>query len=161
MTDRLVLSVAEAAEALGVSDDLVYELTERGDLPCLRFGRRKVIPRRAIELLMESAVADYDTDAVIRHLYETTNPQNHIRTAVTESTRSGGGRAAAPPFAGGSVPVASERPVRKRRHGADGLRGRPEPDHGGGDVAAPRLFDYDDHDIHCRGMDSPPGPKTE
>lgn len=30
MTDRLVLSVAEVAEALGVSDDLVHELTEQG-----------------------------------------------------------------------------------------------------------------------------------
>ena len=45
LVERLVLSIAEAAEALGVSDDLVYELTERGDLPCLRLGRRKVIPR--------------------------------------------------------------------------------------------------------------------
>ena len=57
--DPLVVSVAEAAEALGVSDDLVYELTERGDLPCLRFGRRKVIPWRAIELLVEAAVIDF------------------------------------------------------------------------------------------------------
>ncbi len=40
MTERLVLSVAETAEALGLSDDLVYELTETGELPCLRFGRR-------------------------------------------------------------------------------------------------------------------------
>ncbi len=64
MTDRLVLSVAEAAEALGVSDDLVYELTERGDLPCLRFGRRKLIPRRAVELLVEAAIADFDVDTV-------------------------------------------------------------------------------------------------
>lgn len=64
MTDRLVLSVAEAAEALGVSDDLVYELTARGELPCLRFGRRKVIPRRAIELLVEAAIADFDVATV-------------------------------------------------------------------------------------------------
>ncbi|MGH9166059.1 MAG: helix-turn-helix domain-containing protein [Acidimicrobiales bacterium] len=55
-----MVSVAEAAEALGLSDDLVYELTERGDLPCLRFGRRKVIPWRAIELLVESAVVDFN-----------------------------------------------------------------------------------------------------
>lgn len=67
-TDRLVLSVAEAAEALGVSDDLVYELTERGELPCLRFGRRKVIPRRAIELLVKSAIADFDPGAVLTSL---------------------------------------------------------------------------------------------
>ena len=33
---RLVLSVAEAAGALGVSDDLVYQLLQRGELPCIR-----------------------------------------------------------------------------------------------------------------------------
>ncbi len=68
MTDPLVLSVAEAAQALGVSDDLLYELTERGDLPCLRFGRRKVIPRKAIELLVESAVVDFDPAALLSSL---------------------------------------------------------------------------------------------
>jgi excisionase family DNA binding protein len=74
MTDRLVLSVSEAADALGVSDDLVYELTERGELPCLRFGRRKLIPRRAIELLVELAVVDFDPAALIASLSGTTAP---------------------------------------------------------------------------------------
>jgi len=58
--DRLVLSIAEAAEALRVSDDLVYELTERGELPCLRLGRRKVIPARAIQLMVDAALDDFD-----------------------------------------------------------------------------------------------------
>lgn len=60
LVERLVLSIAEAAEALGVSDDLVYELTERGDLPCLRLGRRKVIPRRAIQIVVDAALGDFD-----------------------------------------------------------------------------------------------------
>jgi hypothetical protein len=30
--DRLIVSVGEAAELFGVSDDLIYELTERGDV---------------------------------------------------------------------------------------------------------------------------------
>jgi len=68
MSDTLVLSVSEAAQALGVSDDLVYSLTERGDLPCLRFGRRKVIPRRAIELLIEKAMGGFDPNAVLMRL---------------------------------------------------------------------------------------------
>lgn len=67
-TERLVLSIAEAAEALGVSDDLVYELTERGELPCLRFGRRKVVPRRAIQLVVDAALNDFDPTAVIAAL---------------------------------------------------------------------------------------------
>ena len=60
LVERLVLSIAEAAEALGVSDDLVYELTERGDLPCLRLGRRKVIPTRAIQLMVDAALEEFD-----------------------------------------------------------------------------------------------------
>ena len=72
MTDRLVLSVSEAANALGVSDDLVYELTERGDLPCLRIGRRKLIPRQAIEQLVESAVVDFDPSALLTTLHGVT-----------------------------------------------------------------------------------------
>jgi excisionase family DNA binding protein len=54
--DRHIVSVPEAAGLLGVSDDLVYELTERGDLPCIRLGRRKLIPRTAIEALVERAI---------------------------------------------------------------------------------------------------------
>jgi excisionase family DNA binding protein len=61
--DKLIVSVPEAAELLGVSDDLVYELTERGDLPCIRLGRRKVIPRKAIESLVEHAITGFDSDA--------------------------------------------------------------------------------------------------
>jgi excisionase family DNA binding protein len=68
VSDGLVLSVSEAAQALGLSDDLVYSLTERGDLPCLRFGRRKVIPRRAIELVIEKAMDGFDPNAVLMRL---------------------------------------------------------------------------------------------
>ena len=68
MREGLVLSVSEAAEALGVSEDLVYELTQRGDLPCLRFGRRKVIPRRAIEVVIERAMDGFDPHTVLVRL---------------------------------------------------------------------------------------------
>lgn len=66
--EKLVLTVQEAAEALGVSGDLVYELTARGELPCLRLGRRRVIPRRAIDLLIEQCVGGFDPVAVAAHL---------------------------------------------------------------------------------------------
>ncbi len=62
------MSVSEAAKALGLSDDLIYALTERGDLPCLRFGRRKVIPRRAIEVMIEKAMDGFDPDTVLVRL---------------------------------------------------------------------------------------------
>ncbi len=60
----VVLSVAEAADALGVSDDLVYELVARGELPCLHLGRRRVIPRRAIDLVIERAMEGFDPGAI-------------------------------------------------------------------------------------------------
>jgi excisionase family DNA binding protein len=61
----LVLSVGQAAEALGVSDDLIYELIARGQLPCLPLGRRKLVPRRAVELLVESAMDNFQPDVVL------------------------------------------------------------------------------------------------
>ncbi|MGH9222226.1 MAG: helix-turn-helix domain-containing protein [Acidimicrobiales bacterium] len=50
-TERLVLTVQEAAEALAVSDNLVYDLTARGEFPCLHLGQRRVTPRQAIHVL--------------------------------------------------------------------------------------------------------------
>ena len=67
-TGGLVLSIREAAEALGVSDDLVYEMTSRGEIPCLRLGRRRVIPRRAVELMIERSLEEFDADAVSKQL---------------------------------------------------------------------------------------------
>ncbi|MDQ6725165.1 MAG: helix-turn-helix domain-containing protein [Actinomycetota bacterium] len=53
---ELVLSIAEAAETLGVSDDLIYELTARGKLPCLRLGGRRVIPAVAIQAIVDECL---------------------------------------------------------------------------------------------------------
>ena len=55
---RLVLSVTEAAGLLGISRALAYELVARGELPSLRLGRRIVVPRRALEALLEADVDD-------------------------------------------------------------------------------------------------------
>lgn len=41
---RLVLSVEEAAAALGVSRGTAYQATRTGDLPSRRIGRRIVVP---------------------------------------------------------------------------------------------------------------------
>ena len=59
MPTKLVLSIAEAAEVLGVSDDLIYELTARGELPCLRLGRRKVIPTVAIQAVIDGTLEGF------------------------------------------------------------------------------------------------------
>jgi len=50
---RLVLTVSEAAAALGISRTHAYELVARGELPSLRLGRRIVVPRRSLERLVD------------------------------------------------------------------------------------------------------------
>ena len=50
---RLVLSVAEAAELLGISRTLAYELVARGELPARRFGGRIVVLWRPLERLLD------------------------------------------------------------------------------------------------------------
>ena len=55
---RLVLSVTEAAAALGISRTHAYELVARGELPSLRLGRRIVVPRRGLERLLDAGVDD-------------------------------------------------------------------------------------------------------
>jgi len=50
--DRLVFTVTEAAELLGVSRALAYELAARGELPVLRLGRRLVVPKAALLALV-------------------------------------------------------------------------------------------------------------
>ena len=52
---RLVISVSEAAEILGISRGLAYELARVGQLPSLRLGRRLVVPRAALLTWLEGA----------------------------------------------------------------------------------------------------------
>jgi excisionase family DNA binding protein len=49
---RLTLSVEEAAIALGISRTFAYEAVARGEIPCIRIGRRILIPKAALEKLL-------------------------------------------------------------------------------------------------------------
>jgi excisionase family DNA binding protein len=51
--ERLVLSIPEAAEMLGISRRLAYQLAGRGELPALRLGGRIVILLRTLERLLD------------------------------------------------------------------------------------------------------------
>ena len=54
MTDnRMTLTVEEAAEILGISRALAYALVKKEQLPGLKLGRRLVVPRRALERLLQ------------------------------------------------------------------------------------------------------------
>lgn len=60
-TDRLALSVTEAAEALNVSRPTVYQLMRRADFPAFRVGRRTLISRSGLERWIEAQAQGGDT----------------------------------------------------------------------------------------------------
>ena len=53
MMERLTYTVEEAAEVLGIGRDLAYRLAKAGGLPTLRLGKKYVIPREALERMMQ------------------------------------------------------------------------------------------------------------
>jgi excisionase family DNA binding protein len=57
MTDNnehsLVLTVSEAAKLLRLSRGSAYEGIRLGQIPSIRIGRRLLVPRRALEKLLE------------------------------------------------------------------------------------------------------------
>ena len=54
---RLCITVPEAAAMLGVSRNFGYELVRQGQLPVIRLGKRLLIPRAALEKMLERGVS--------------------------------------------------------------------------------------------------------
>ena len=50
---RLTMTVEEAATALGISRATAYEAVSRGEIPAIRIGRRILIPKVALEKLLD------------------------------------------------------------------------------------------------------------
>jgi excisionase family DNA binding protein len=65
-SDRLTLSVPEAALRLGISRTLAYELVSRGGLPSVRLGRRIVIPIAALSQMISDST-HVPTAEQVRH----------------------------------------------------------------------------------------------
>jgi len=53
--DRLVFTVEEAAQLLGISRSFAYEAVQRGEIPSMRIGRRILVPKAALERFLASA----------------------------------------------------------------------------------------------------------
>lgn len=49
---RLTLTVNEAAKMLGISRGLAYQMVKMGKIPSVRFGKRVLVPRSALEKLL-------------------------------------------------------------------------------------------------------------
>jgi excisionase family DNA binding protein len=52
---RLTMTVEEAAVVLGISRATAYDAVSRGEIPCIRIGRRILIPKVALQRLLEGA----------------------------------------------------------------------------------------------------------
>lgn len=57
MDKRLCISVTELAAMLGLSRNNTYDLVKQKQLPSIRFGKRILIPRVAIEEMLKKGGA--------------------------------------------------------------------------------------------------------
>ena len=55
---RATLSVMEVANIMGVSKNVAYEAARRGEIPSIRLGGRILVPRAALEQLLETGNHD-------------------------------------------------------------------------------------------------------
>ena len=53
--ERIVYTVTEAAEILGISRPTAFQGVERGEIPHIRVGRRILIPKAALDKLLVTA----------------------------------------------------------------------------------------------------------
>jgi excisionase family DNA binding protein len=58
VSTRLVLNVEEARRLLGLSRGLMYQAIKSGEIPSLRIGKRILIPRIALDCLLNVAGND-------------------------------------------------------------------------------------------------------
>ena len=54
MTEPYAISIAEAADRLGVSKSYLYQLAKEGRLPVVRLGRRVLVPVESLQGLLTS-----------------------------------------------------------------------------------------------------------
>ena len=55
-TGRLTYTVDEASKMLGLSRNSGYEGVARGDIPSIRVGKRLLIPKAALDRLLQTAI---------------------------------------------------------------------------------------------------------
>jgi excisionase family DNA binding protein len=55
-TERQTLKIEEAAKVLGISRNTAYDAVKSGQLPTVKIGRRFLVPKAALERMLESAV---------------------------------------------------------------------------------------------------------
>ena len=63
--DRPTMSIEEAGSALGLGRSAAYEAARRGELPTIRFGRRKVVPTAALRRLLSLDEPEFEPNRVV------------------------------------------------------------------------------------------------
>lgn len=53
--ERQTISVEEAGRILGVGRVTAYAAVHRGEIPALRIGKKILVPKRAVERMLEEA----------------------------------------------------------------------------------------------------------
>ncbi len=51
--ERVTFTVEETAKLLGIGRQLAYDRVKTGEIPVIKVGRRLLVPRRALEKLLE------------------------------------------------------------------------------------------------------------
>lgn len=59
-----VLTISQTARFLGIGRNTAYEAARRGELPCLRIGKRILVPKQALEQRLASTLRSSTTDHV-------------------------------------------------------------------------------------------------
>ena len=60
--ERKTVTVEQAATFLGIGRNTAYQQVRAGIIPCLRFGKRIVVPKAALEKLLLLAEAGQDRE---------------------------------------------------------------------------------------------------
>ena len=54
---KLTLTIEETARLLGIGRNLCYDRVKTGEIPVIKIGRRLLVPRKALERLLEQGQA--------------------------------------------------------------------------------------------------------
>ncbi len=58
-TEKLTISITDCAKLLGIGRSAAYQAVQSGQIPSLKIGRRRLVPRSALErLLADAGIAD-------------------------------------------------------------------------------------------------------
>ena len=56
-TERKTYKIEEAGRLLGVGRNQAYEAAKRGEIPTIKIGKRLLVPRAALDRLLDSGEA--------------------------------------------------------------------------------------------------------